>query len=328
MNIRPPVTRGAGVIAALLALSALHGAAAQDAYPSRPIRVVVPYSAGGTGDVLGRLMAQQLTAAFNQQAVVDNRPGAGGHIGADLVAKATPDGYTLVLGAIGTHAGGAMYKSLPYDPAKDLVAITVIAEVPNAVIVHPSVPVTNIREFVAKAKAEPGALNFGSAGNGTSTHLGGELFKLVAGVNLTHVPYRGSAPALNDLIAGQIQCMFENIPTVPPHAKTGAVRALAVTSRTRVAALPDVPTVMESGVPDYEATAWFTIAGPAGMPKPVLDKLSAALTRAITSPAVSQQIRELGAVPIGGSLDDTRAFVAAETEKWTKVIVAAKITAD
>ncbi|MBV8168178.1 MAG: tripartite tricarboxylate transporter substrate binding protein, partial [Alphaproteobacteria bacterium] len=191
MTTDRPFTRGAGVISALLALSALHPAAAQDAYPSHPIRVVVPYSAGGTGDVLGRLMAQQLTAAFNQQAIVDNRPGAGGHIGADLVAKSPADGYTLALGAIGTHAGGAMYKSLPYDPAKDLVAITVIAEVPNVVIVHPSVPVHNIREFVATAKAEPGALNFGSAGNGTSTHLGGELFKLVAGVNLTHVPYRG-----------------------------------------------------------------------------------------------------------------------------------------
>jgi tripartite-type tricarboxylate transporter receptor subunit TctC len=311
-----------------LTLLCLNPATAQDAYPSRPIRIVVPYSAGGTGDVLGRLVAQHLTAAYNQQAVVDNRPGAGGHIGADLVAKSPADGYTLVLGAIGTHAGGAMYKSLPYDPAKDLVAITVLAEVPNAVIVHPSVPVTTIREFVAKAKAEPGVLNFGSAGNGTSTHLGGELFKLVAGVNLTHVPYRGSAPALNDLIAGQIQCMFENIPTVPPHAKSGAVRALAVTSRTRLPALPDVPTVMESGVPDYEATAWFTIAGPTGMPKPVLDTLSAELMRMIASPAINAQIRALGSVPIGGSLDETRRFVDAEREKWTKVIVTAKITVE
>jgi tripartite-type tricarboxylate transporter receptor subunit TctC len=313
--------------AALIAIAS--GAArADEAYPARAIRIVVPYSAGGTADVLARLFAQHLGALYAQQVVVDNRPGAGGHIGADLVAKSPADGYTLVLGAIGTHAGYAIYKKLPYDPATDLQAVTVLAEVPNVVIVHPSLPVTTILELIAYAKAKPGAIDFGTAGNGTSTHMTAELFKMVAGVELTHVPYRGSAPALNDLIAGQIHAMFENIPTTPPHIRSGAVRALAVTSRVRSPVLPDVPTVAEAGLPAYDATAWFTIAAPAGLPKPVLAKLSADLMGLIATPAVDAQIRELGALPVGNTPQEAERFLAAEREKWTKVIVAAGITGE
>jgi tripartite-type tricarboxylate transporter receptor subunit TctC len=317
----------ASLLAVLLALVA-GTARADDAFPSRPLRIVVPYSAGGTADVLARLIGQHLGVLYAQQVVIDNRPGAGGHIGGDLVAKSPPDGYTMVLGAIGTHAGYAIYKKLPYDPATDLQAVTVLAEVPNIVIVHPALPVRDIRELVAYAKVRPGAINFGTAGNGTSTHMSTELLKIVAGIEMTHVPYRGSAPALNDLIAGQIQLMVENIPTTPPHIKSGAVRALAVTSRMRAEILPAVPTVAESGLPTYEATAWFTLAAPAGLPKPVLDKLSADLMRLIATPDINAQIRELGAIPVGNSPDAATAFIAAEREKWTRVIVTAGITGE
>jgi tripartite-type tricarboxylate transporter receptor subunit TctC len=312
----------------IVALLALGAARAEETWPARPIRIVVPYSAGGTADVLGRLFAQHLGALYAQQVVVDNRPGAGGHIGADLVAKSPADGYSLLLGAIGTHAGYAIYKKLSYDPVKDIQVVTVLCAVPNVVVVRPSLPVATIPELVAYAKAHPGGINFGTAGNGTSTHMSTELLKLVAGIEMTHVPYRGSAPALNDLIAGQIDLMVENIPTIPPHVRSGAVRALAVTSRVRAPVLPEVPTVAESGLPDYEATAWFTIAAPAGLPRPVLDRLSGDLMRLIASQAVAAQIRELGAVPVGNAPADADRFVAAEREKWTRVILTAGITGE
>jgi tripartite-type tricarboxylate transporter receptor subunit TctC len=315
-------------IVGALALSGLQPATAQEKFPTRPIRLVVPFAAGGSADVLARLTARHLGTLYGQQVVVDNRPGAGGHLGAELVAKAPPDGYTLVLGAIGIHAAFAIYKSLSYDPAKDLQPVTVLAEFPNVVIVHPSVPAKTLVEFIALAKANPGTINFGSAGNGSSTHMIGELFKIAAGVELIHVPYKGSAPALNDLIAGQIQAMFENIPTVPPHVKSGAVRALAVTSKTRSPALPDVPTPAEAGLPNYEGTAWFTIAAPAGVPKPLIDKLGADIGGLLAQPAIAAQIRELGATPVGNSPDAAAAYFASERAKWTNVITTAKITGD
>jgi tripartite-type tricarboxylate transporter receptor subunit TctC len=312
----------------MLMLTALQPAAAQDAYPSRPIRIVVPFTSGASTDTLARLIGAQLSPIYNQPVVVDNRPGAGGHIGAELVAKSPPDGYTLLLGTIGIHAAYAIYKSLPYDPGKDLQPITVLTEFPNVVIVHPSVPAKTLTEFVALAKAKPGAINFGSAGTGSSTHMIGELFKIAAGVNLTHVPYRGSAPALNDVVAGQIQSMFENIPTVPPLVKSGAVRALAVTSSKRSPALPDVPTPAEAGVPNYEATAWFTLAAPAGVPKPIIDKLYADVAKVLAMPTVVTSLREAGATTVGNPPDQTAAFFAAERTKWTHVIKTANITGE
>ncbi|MEJ0071068.1 MAG: tripartite tricarboxylate transporter substrate binding protein [Pseudomonadota bacterium] len=315
-------------LVALIALLQLGSARAQDAFPTRPIRIIVPFSAGGTADILARLTAQHLGTLYNQQIVVDNRPGAGGHIGGDLVAKSAPDGYTLVLGTIGIHAAYAIYKKLPYDPANDLQPVTVLAELPCVVIVHPSLPVANIVEFIAYAKAHPGAINFGSAGTGSSTHMTGELFKLVAGVNLTHVPYRGSAPALNDVIAGQIQAMFENLPTLPPHIRSGTVRALGVTSRTRSPALPDVPTVAEAGLPGYESTAWFTIAAPAGVPQPIIDRLNRDIAGLIARPEINAQILALGSVPVGNTPDQARAFFATERVKWNNVITTAGITAE
>lgn len=319
--------RGMACAIALAVLAATPGSA-QEAYPVRPVRIIVPFSAGGTADVLGRLLAQRLTVLYGQQVIVDNRPGAGGNLGADLVAKAPPDGYTLLLGTIGIHAASGIYRKLPYDPVKDLQPITVLAELPCVVIVHPSLPVSNLADFIAYAQAHPGAVNFGSAGSGTSTHLTGELFKMAAGVNLTHVPYRGSAPALNDLVAGQIQAMFENLPTTPPHIRTGAVRALAVTSATRSPSLPEIPTVAEAGLPGAEATAWFTLAAPAGLPAPVLGQLSRDVTSLLALPEVADQIRELGATPVGGTPDQTARFLAAETVKWTAVIKTADIKVD
>src|ERR1043165_595239 len=295
-------------IVGLIMLAAVGPAAAEEVFPSRAIRIVVPFTAGATTDTLARLIGKELSTIYGQPVVADNRPGAGGHIGADLVAKAPPDGYTLVLGTIGIHAAYAIYKSLPYDPAKDLQPVTVLAELPNVVIVHPSVPAKTLGEFIALAKAKPGEINFASAGNGSSTHMIGELFKIAAGVQLAHVPYRGSAPALNDVIAGQVHSMFENIPTVPPHVKSGAVRALAVTSKTRSPALPDVPTPAEAGLPNYEGTAWFTLAAPAGVPKPIIDKLYGDVARVIAQPAIAAQIRDLGATPVGPPPEQTAAF--------------------
>jgi tripartite-type tricarboxylate transporter receptor subunit TctC len=317
----------AGIAMVALALGMPLRAATED-YPSRPVRLVAPFPPGGVADILARAIGQRLSIALGQPVVVDNRPGAGGHIGADLVAKSPPDGYTLVLGTIGIHAAFAIYKKLPYDPANDLQPVTVLAELPNVVIVHPSLPTNNILEFIAYAKAHPGAINFGSAGNGSSTHMIGELFKLAAGVELTHIPYRGSAPALNDVIAGQIQAMFENLPTTPPHIRSGAVRALGVTSRTRSPALPEVPTVAEAGLPGYEATAWFTIAAPAGVAKPIIDQLSGDIAKLVARPEINAQIRELGATPVADTPDEARAFFATERVKWTNVITTAGITGD
>jgi tripartite-type tricarboxylate transporter receptor subunit TctC len=288
----------------------------------------VPYSAGGTGDILARLVARQLGALYGQQVVADNRPGAGGHIGAELTAKSPPDGYTLVLGTIGIHAAFAIYKHLTYDPARDLQPVTVLAELPNVVIVHPALPTATLIEFIDYAKAHPGAINFGSAGNGSSTHMIGELFKLAAGINLTHVPYRGSAPALNDVIAGQIQAMFENLPTTPPLIRSGAVRALGVTSRTRSPALPEVPTVAEAALPGFEATAWFTIAAPAGVPAPIIDRLNRDIVGLIARPDIDAQIRALGATPVGDTPDEARKFFATERVKWATVIAASGITGE
>src|SRR5690242_5419348 len=255
---------------ALAAVAAPDLARAQGApWPSRPVRIVVPFAAGGTADVLARIMAERLTPRWGQQVVVDNRPGAGGNVGAEQVARAAGDGYTLLLGTIGIHAASAIYANLPYDPVTELAPVTVLAEMPNAINVHPAVPARTLEELIALAQRQPGALSFGSAGSGSSTHLAGEAFLLSTGVRMTHVPYRGSAAALNDLVAGNIQVMFENLPTVPPLAQGGQVRVLAVTSAEPVAALPDVPAANKAGAPGYVATAWMTLAAPASLPPPL-----------------------------------------------------------
>jgi tripartite-type tricarboxylate transporter receptor subunit TctC len=295
------------------------------AFPTKPVRIVVPFSAGGTADVSGRIMAEHLGALWGQPVVVENRPGAGGNIGAEVVARSPGDGYTLLVGTVGIHAASAIYPRLTYDPAKDIAPVTVLIDVPNVIIVNPSLPARNLRELVALARQKPGQLTFGSAGNGSSTHLAGELFLLSAGVQMAHVPYRGSSMALNDLVAGNVNAMFENLPTVPPLVQGNAVRPLALTSATRSDALPDVPTAAEAGVEGYVATAWMTLAAPGTVPEPLLERLNADARQVLALPVVQQRLRQLGATPVGGTVAESRRFFAAETEKWNRVIQAANI---
>lgn len=316
--------RELGAIALGAALAAPRLARSQTPWATRPIRLIVPFAAGGTADVLARIMAERLTPRWGQQVVVENRPGAGGNIGAEVVARAVGDGHTLLLGTIGIHAASAIYANLPYNPTTELAPVTVLADMPNAIIVHPSVPARTLQELIALARQKPGELTFGSAGNGSSTHLAGELFLLSTRVQMTHVPYRGSAAALNDLAAGNIQVMFENVPTVPPLVQANVVRALAVTSSQRVSVL-DVPTAQEAGAPGYVATAWMTLAAPATVPAPLLERLNADARAVLSDAAVRARFASLGAIPIGGTVEESRRFFAEETVKWNAVINTAGI---
>ncbi len=316
-----------GVAAALsVAAIAVHCApAGAQAYPAKPIRLVVPFAAGGTADVLGRAIGQELSRAYGQPVVVENRGGAGGNLGAEAVAKSTPDGYTLLLGTIGIHAAYKIYPALGYDPARDLQPVNLLAELPNVLIVNPGFPVQSVKEFIAYATARPGQVFFGSAGNGSSTHMAGELFKQVAGVDLKHVPYKGSSVALTDLVAGQIQSMFENLPTAVPMIKAGKVRALGVTSRERSASLPEVPSIAESGLPGYAFTAWFTLAAPRGVPAAIVNKLNGDINTIMHSAVLAPRWAQLGVLPMSGSAANAEAYFAAETKKWTGVIESANL---
>jgi tripartite-type tricarboxylate transporter receptor subunit TctC len=319
--------RHAGKILSVIVAFVVLPAAAQQ-YPAKPIRLIVPFVAGGSADVLSRVLAQRWTQQYGQQVVVENRPGSGGHVGAEAAARAAPDGYTIVFGTIGIHAAYGIYSKLGYDPARDLQAVAMYADVPCVIIVHPSVPAKNVVEFIALAKKNPGYLNFGSAGSGSSTHMVGEWFKLVTGVNLTHVPYKGSAQAMQDLLGGQIESMFENLPTAIAQIKAGKVRALGMTSKMRSPSMPEVVTVAEAGVPGFEATAWFTIAAPAKVPADIIRKLNADMNAFLKAPEMQPRWVEMGVVPLGGSPADAEKFFVSEREKWNKVIKAAGIRGD
>jgi len=306
-------------LAVLLAAVAT-GAWAQ-AYPGKPIRIVVPFSAGGTTDLLARAAAQKLTEAWGQPVIVDNRPGAGGNIGSELVARAVPDGYTLEMGTVGTHAiNASLYARMPYDHVKDFAPVIVVATVPNVLVVNPAVPVKSLQDLIAYAKANPGKLNFASPGSGTSGHLCAELFKVMAGVQIAHIPYKGSAPALQDLLGGQVQLMFDNLPSALPHIKAGKLRALAVTTAVRAPALPDLPTVAEAGLPGFEASSWFGLLAPAGTPPDIIAKLNAEVAKWLASPEATEKLLALGANAAGGSPEDFAKHIAAETTKWQKVV--------
>ena len=319
MNLRIPL------LVLLAALSAIvpPAAAQAPAYPTKPIRIVVPFPPGGATDILAREVAQKLNDAWGQQVIVDNRPGAGGNIGSELVAKAAPDGYTLEMGTVGTHAiNASLYAKMPYDNVKDFVPIILVAGVPNVLEVNPSLPVNSVAELIAYAKANPGKLNFASSGNGTSIHLSGELFKAMAGVEMTHVPYKGSAPALQDLIAGQVQLMFDNLPPSLPQIKAGKLRALAVTSSVRAPALPDVPTVAEAGLPGFEASSWFGLLAPAGTSPAIVAKINAEVAKWLATPEAKENLSKQGANAAGGTPEDFASHIAAETAKWAKVVKA------
>lgn len=310
------------LVAGLLAVIGF-GAQAAGTYPSKPITMVVPFPAGGTTDVLARVVGQELSKAWGQQVVIENRGGAGGNIGSDVVAKSKGDGYTLLMGTVGTHGiNVSLYKKMPYDAVKDFTPITQVAAVPNILVVHPSVPVHSVKELISYAKKNPGKLSFASSGNGTSIHLSGELFKTMTGVEMTHVPYKGSAPAVRDLLGGQVHLMFDNMPSAYPHVQAGKLRGLAVTTAKRSPAAPDLPTIAEAGVPGFEATSWFGILAPAGTPKAIVTKLNKEIVRILHDPEISKQLRARGAEPVGSTPEEFAAHIKAEIEKWGKVVKA------
>lgn len=317
------------VFAAALLL-ALPVAAEAQTYPARPIRIVVPTAPGGITDGLVQLIGEGLRAAWGQPGVMEHRPGAGGIIGSDHVAKAAPDGYTLLAGNIGPISITPYLQAgkVPYDVERDFAPVKLMATFANVMVVHPSVPANNVAEFVRLAKAKPGTLNFASPGIGQSQHLSGELFKRLAGVELTHVPYKGTGPALADLIGGQVQMMFSNIPPAVPHIVAGRLRALAVTSPARSMALPDVPTVAESGVAGYQVVSWVGLLAPAGTPPDVVSRLNAEITRVLSSPAARERYAAAGAEVGTGSAQDFAAFLAADRARWSSLIREAKIRAE
>lgn len=309
------------IAAAALAVLFAPMAFAQTNYPTKPVRLIVPFPPAGTTDILARAVAQKLSETWGQQVVVDNHPGAGGNIGSDLVAKAAPDGYTLLMGTVGTHAiNPSLYSKMPYDHVKDFVPVILVAGVPNVLVVNPSLPVKSVRELIDYAKANPGKLNFASSGNGTSIHLSGELFKTMTGVQMTHVPYKGSSPALTDLMGGQVQLMFDNLPSSLSFIKAGKLRALAVTSSQRSATLPELPTLAESGLPGFEASSWFGVLAPAGTPKEIVDKINGAVAAWLATPEAKEKLLAQGAIAAGGPPDAFVKHIAAETTKWAKVV--------
>jgi tripartite-type tricarboxylate transporter receptor subunit TctC len=323
------------IVAALLAAALATLAApvaAQDAaaYPARTIRIVVPFPPGGVTDRLARVVAQKMQEQWGQPAVVDNRPGASGMIAAEQVAKSPPDGYTLMMGHIGTHAiNPSLFAKLPYDPVKDFAPVSLLVSVPNILLVHPSVPASSVAELVALARARPGTLNFASPGSGTSGHMSAELFKSLAGIDIVHVPYKGPGPALQDLLAGQVNMLFDTVASSMPQVRAGKVKGLAVTTTTRSAIAPDVPTMAEAGVAGYEIAPWFAAYAPAGTPAAVIDKLNAEMRRILALPDVRAAfVDQQGMTLIGSSPADLGAHMQREIAKWAQVVKATGAKAD
>jgi tripartite-type tricarboxylate transporter receptor subunit TctC len=296
-------------------------------YPTRPVRWVVGYPAGGTTDILARLIGQYLSEKLGQQFIVENKPGAGNNIGTEAVIHSPPDGYTVLLVNPANGINASLYKKLPFNFVRDIAPVAGIARVPNVMEVNPSVPAKTVAEFIAYAKANPNKVNLASSGNGTSVHLSGELFMAMTGVKLTHVPYRGSAPALTDMIAGQVQVLFDNLPSSIEHIRAGKLRALAVTTEKRSDALPDVPTVADT-VPGYEASAWFGMGAPKGTPPEVIAVLNKAINEALADPNINLRLAEMGGMPMGGTPADFGKIIVDETEKWRKVVEFAGASVD
>lgn len=308
--------------AALAAPALLRPSAARaQAFPQRTITLVSPWPPGGANDTFSRLIAARLTASLGQTVVVDNRPGATGTIGVAQVARAAADGYTLVMGSSPTHATArAIYPNLPYDPVRDFAPVTMVATVSNLLAVHPSVPVTNVRELIELARREPGRLSFGSAGNGSSQHLSGEMFKVMANVDMLHVPYRGAAPALADIVAGRVSLGFHNMPDMLPLVRSGQLRGLAVTGDRRAAVLPDLPTIAEAGLPGYSAQVWFGVFAPGATPRPVVERLHAEISRALADEEIRRRLAALGNEVSGMGPDEFARFVEAEVTRWADVV--------
>jgi tripartite-type tricarboxylate transporter receptor subunit TctC len=312
-----------------MALCAASAAAlAQDAFPSKPIKLVVPYAPGGPADMLARMVADKLGPRLGQPVVIENKPGAGGHTGAELVAKGPADGYTLVLTTIAHNGVAKLYKNLSYDPTHDLQPVILIAESPSVLLVKQDLPVKSVAELLALARSQPGKLTYGSAGNGSAMHMAAELFRYMTKIDYVHVPYRGGAPAMTDLMGGQIDMLFDSVGTAHQYIKSGKVRALAVTSTTRNPSLPDVPTVAEAGVPGYSSVPWYTISTARGVPAAIVNKLNAEINVVLKTPDLVRHWDALGVLPLGGSVADADRRNKAETDKWSVVIDAANIKLD
>ena len=301
---------------------------AADSYPSKPVHLILPFPPGGGTDILGRLIGEQLTMRLGQPVVQENRGGAGGNLGAEAVARAAPDGYTLLLAAPTLAISPTLYPKLAYDPLKDLAPIALVATVPNVMVTHPSVPARTLQEFIALAKRRPGELNFGSGGAGTSNHLGGELFNMVAGVKLVHVPYKGVNLAMQDVLAGNVQLVFIGIPAAAPHIRAGKLRALAVVAPQRSSALPDVPTAAEAGLPGFEVTTWYGVLAPAGTPRAIVERLNTELGRIMLAPELQPRLADMATEPRSGTPEAFAAYLREETAKWGKVIRDAGLRAE
>ena len=322
-------------LAAFCAVLAVPGmATAQAFWPVKPVRIVVPFAPGGTTDILARVLAPELSKVFGQPFVVDNKAGAGGNIGAELVAKSPADGYTLLMGTVGTHGiNKSLYSRLPYDPQKDFAPITLVAGVPNVMVMNAkraqALGINSVPDFVRYAKGHPGQLNMASSGNGTSIHLAGELFKSRNGIFMTHIPFRGSGPALNDLIGGAVDVMFDNLPSAIPHIQSGSLKAFAVTSAVRSAALPDAPTVAEAGnLPGFEASSWFGLLAPAGTPPDIVSRLQQETAKAMALPAVKERLLAQGAIPGGNTPAEFARQIDSEITKWAGVVKASGAKVD
>ena len=312
----------------MLALAALNAASQPAAYPNKPVRLIVGAPPGGGNDIMARLIAQKLSEGLGQQVVVENRPGAGATIATDLVAKSAPDGYTLFMTPSAHALSPSIYRKLPFDPVKDFAAIGQMAAVPLVVIVNMSLPAASLRELIALARARPGSLNFGSGGSGAAQHLATEFLKSLAGIEMVHVPYKGSGQAIPDLIGGQIQLMIEPLPSALPHIRGGKVRALAVTTRQRSASLPDVPTAEEAGLSGFEVMAWYGLLAPAGTPAAVVSRLNAEMNKALAQPAMRDSLAAQGAIPVSGPPQQFMDLIVAEIAKWRPIIQKAGIRAD
>ena len=299
---------------------------AQGGYPARPLRLIVPFTPGGSADILARAVSQGLTEAWRQQVVIDNKPGAGGAIGAEAAAKAAPDGYTLFMGHIGTLAiNPGLYPALAYDPVRDFAPVALVARVPNVLAIHPGVAAHSAREFIALAKAKPGALSYGSGGQGSAAHLAMESFRLATGIALVHVPYKGAAPAITDLVGGQVSAVMTGLPPLLPHVRAGKLRALGVTSTERLAQLPELPTLAESGVAGFEATQWYGIVVPARVPPAIVSQLGAEIGRALARPDMKRRLETEGALPSGAGAEAFGALIRTEINRWAGVIRAAGV---
>jgi tripartite-type tricarboxylate transporter receptor subunit TctC len=330
MRLEGPLSRrhllalAAGIACAI----ALPSQAQPEAWPSRPIKLVVGYAAGGATDVIARLVAVKLGERLGQPVVVDNRAGANSNVGAEVVAKSPPDGYTLYVFTIANTINASLYARLGYDPQKDFEPIGLIAKIPNILVVNNNLPIKSIADYQRFARASKDGITFASSGAGSSIHLSGEMFKMQTHLNMLHVPYRGSAPAVTDLLGGQVQSMFDNTPSALPHVQGGRLRAIAITSAKRSPLLPDVPTVAESGFPGFDVQSWFGLAAPAGTPKPVIDRLNAELNKVLAAPELRQRFQDLAASPEPGTPDQMRSFAVAETQRWREVVKASGAKAE